>query len=401
VNGRPVIPARPQDDEERDVSEVRASEVLEVTMDGPVADAEGFLPTSEPVRLLEPDGSFREDPDHPVELSDDELIGLYRHMAVTRRLDRESINLQRQGQLGVYASCLGQEAAQVGSAAALAEQDWIFPSYRELGAAVVRDVDAGGLLHLYRGTWLSDHDPYEHNFGLLSIPIGTQALHATGFAMGARFDDNPLVALTYFGDGGTSEGDPHEAMNFAAVFDAPVIFFVQNNQYAISVPLSKQTKAPTLAHKAIGYGMPGVRCDGNDVLATYAVTKRAVERARRGDGPTFIEAMTYRMEAHTTSDDPSRYRTKEELAEAAKTDPLARMQNFLDNRGLWNDDLEASCDEAGKAAATALRDSIYDAPHGDPMEVFDHVYVDDTGHYERQRPELQAELDAAADGEGA
>jgi 2-oxoisovalerate dehydrogenase E1 component alpha subunit len=373
------------------------SEVLDVTSRAAATDDDGFLPTADPIRLLEPDGTFHEDPDLPIGLDDDGLVDLYRQMAVTRRLDREAINLQRQGQLGVYASCLGQEAAQVGSAAALAREDWIFPSYRELGAAVVRDVDAGGLLHLYRGTWLSDHDPYAHNFGLLSIPIGTQALHATGFAMGAKFDDNPLVALTYFGDGGTSEGDPHEAMNFAAVFDAPVIFFVQNNQYAISVPLSKQTKAPTLAHKAIGYGMPGVRCDGNDVLATYAVTKRAVDRARRGEGPTFIEAMTYRMEAHTTSDDPSRYRTKDELDEAAKTDPLVRMRNFLDGRGLWSDELEASCDEAGKQAATELRDSIYDAPHGDPMELFDHVYVDPAGHFERQREELRTELEAGGD----
>jgi 2-oxoisovalerate dehydrogenase E1 component alpha subunit len=353
-----------------------------------------LLPPNEPVRLLEPDGTFHDDPDHPVDLKDDDLLALYRRMVVTRRLDRESINLQRQGQLGVYASCLGQEAAQVGSASALDTEDWVFPSYRELGAAVVRDVDAGGLLHLYRGTWLSDHDPYAHNFGLLSIPIGTQALHATGFAMGARFDDNPLVALTYFGDGGTSEGDPHEAMNFAAVFDAPVIFFVQNNQYAISVPLEKQTKAPTLAHKAVGYGMPGYRCDGNDVLATYAVTKRAVDRARRGEGPSFIEAMTYRMEAHTTSDDPSRYRSDEELEEAAKTDPIARMRNFLSKRGLHDDTFEAECDDAGKAAATALRDAIYDAPHGDPMELFEHVYVDATGHFDGQREQMRAELDA-------
>jgi pyruvate dehydrogenase E1 component alpha subunit len=354
-----------------------------------------LLPPDEPVRLVDPDGTFHEDPDHPVDLTDDQLVSLYRWMVVTRKLDRESINLQRQGQLGVYASCLGQEAAQVGSASALATEDWIFPSYRELGAAVVRDVDAGGLLHLYRGTWLSDHDPYEHNFGLLAIPIGTQALHATGFAMGARFDDNPLVTLTYFGDGGTSEGDPHEAMNFAAVYAAPVIFFVQNNQYAISVPLDKQTKAPTLAHKAIGYGMPGYRCDGNDVLATYAVTKRAVDAARRGEGPAFIEAMTYRMEAHTTSDDPSRYRTEEEQTEAATTDPIARMRNYLVARGLHDDELERECEDAGKAAATELRESIYDAPHGDPMELFDHVYVDDTGHYESQRPQLRAELDAA------
>jgi 2-oxoisovalerate dehydrogenase E1 component alpha subunit len=384
----------------RDVSDTDALDLTR-TPDDPRTWPKGteLLPPDEPVTLVEPDGTYREHPDYPVSLSDTELVALYRRMVVTRRLDRESINLQRQGQLGVYASCLGQEAAQVGSASALETEDWVFPSYRELGAAVVRGVDAGGLLHLYRGTWLSDHDPYAHNFALLSIPIGTQALHATGFAMGARFDDNPLVALTYFGDGGTSEGDPHEAMNFAAVYDAPVIFFVQNNQYAISVPLSKQTKAPTLAHKAVGYGMPGLRCDGNDVVATYAVTKVAADRARRGDGPSFIEAMTYRMEAHTTSDDPSRYRSDEEKAEAAKTDPIERMRNFLTKRGLHDDDLERSCDEAGKAAATELREAIYDAPHGDPMELFEHVYVDPTGHYERQREELRAELDAAG-GEG-
>ncbi len=357
-----------------------------------------LLPPDEPIRLVEPDGTERPDADHVIDLSDDELVGLYRQMVLTRRLDREAINLQRQGQLGVYASCMGQEAAQVGSAAALSDGDWVFPSYRELGAAVVKGVDAGQLLHLYRGTWLSDHDPYEHHYALLSIPIGTQALHATGFAMGAKFDHNPLVALTYFGDGGTSEGDPHEAMNFAAVFDAPVIFFVQNNQYAISVPLDKQTKAPTLAHKAVGYGMPGYRCDGNDVLATYAVTKRAVDRARRGDGPAFIEALTYRMEAHTTSDDPTRYRSAEELEEAAKTDPIVRMRNFLVNRGLFDDDLEDACEEEGKAAAAELRESIYDAPHGDPMELFEHVYVDPTGHFDAQRAQLRAELDAAGEG---
>jgi 2-oxoisovalerate dehydrogenase E1 component alpha subunit len=358
-----------------------------------------LLPPDDPVRLVDPAGTFHEHPDLPVDLDDGQLQGLYRRMVVTRHLDRESINLQRQGQLGVYASCLGQEAAQVGSASALATEDWVFPSYRELGAAVVRDVEPGGLLHLYRGTWLSDHDPYEHNFGLLSIPIGTQALHATGFAMGAALDDNPLVTLTYFGDGGTSEGDPHEAMNFAAVFDAPVVFFVQNNQYAISVPLDKQTRAPTLAHKAVGYGMPGFRCDGNDVLATYAVTKRAVDRARRGEGPSFIEAMTYRMEAHTTSDDPSRYRSDEELRTAAESDPIARMRLYLAGRGLHDDEFERSCEQDARQAATALRASIYDAPHGDPMELFDHVYVDPAGHFERQREELAAELAAGQDGD--
>ena len=361
-------------------------------------DPRELLPPDEPVHLLDADGTEHEDPDHPHDLDDAQLRELYQSMVVTRKVDREAINLQRQGQLGVYASCMGQEAAQVGSAYALAADDWIFPSYRELGAALVRDVDAAGLLHLYRGTWLSDHDPYQHNFALMSIPIGTQALHATGFAIGARFDDNPIVVLSYFGDGGTSEGDPHEAMTFAGVQRAPVIFFVQNNQYAISVPLDKQTAAPTLAHKAIGYGIPGYRVDGNDVLATYAVTKRAVARARAGEGPAFIEALTYRMEAHTTSDDPTRYRTKEELDAAAKTDPIARMKNLLTSRDLYDDDLERKIDERAKEVATYVRDGIYDAPHGDPMELFEHVYVDPTGHFEDQAAQLRSELDTSSDG---
>jgi 2-oxoisovalerate dehydrogenase E1 component alpha subunit len=359
-----------------------------------VSDPNTLLPPPEPVHLLDPDGTLHDDPEHPLDLDDDDLRILYRFMAVTRKVDREAINLQRQGQLGVYASCLGQEAAQVGSAFALDDNDWIFPSYRELGAALVRHVDAAGFLHLYRGTWLSDHDPYAHNFALMSIPIGTQALHATGFAMGARFDHNPIVTMTYFGDGGTSEGDPHEAMTFAGVMQAPVIFFVQNNQYAISVPLDKQTAAPTLAHKAVGYGIPGRRCDGNDVLATYAVTKRAVERARRGEGPTFIEAMTYRMEAHTTSDDPTRYRTQEELDEAAKTDPLARMRNLLTKLDLYDADLDREIEAQAQQTASEVRAGIYDAPHGDPMELFEHVYVDPTGHFEEQRELLRTELDA-------
>ena len=374
-----------------------------VDLSAPVEeDPMTFLPPEEPVHLLDPDGTYHEDDDYPLDLKDEQLRDLYKLMVVTRKVDREAINLQRQGQLGVYASCLGQEAAQVGSAYALADQDWVFPSYREMGAAIARGVDSAGLLHLYRGTWLSDHDPYEHQFALMAIPIGTQTLHATGFAMGQRFDGSNVVTMVYFGDGGTSEGDPHEAMNFAGVFKAPVIFFVQNNQYAISVPLEQQTAAPTLAHKAVGYGMPGLRCDGNDVLATYAVTKRAVERAREGDGPAFIEALTYRMEAHTTSDDPTRYRTDEELEKAQETDPIARMKKFLQERDLYDDELEDEIEEHANSEAQRMRDEIYDAEHGDPMELFEHVYVDSTGHFEKQKEQLSFELEMgiSADVEG-
>ena len=361
-------------------------------------DPDSFLPELEPVQLIAPDGTYTEHPDLPVDLDDDKLRDLYRQMVITRRVDREAINLQRQGQLGLHASCMGQEAAQVGSAYALEREDWVFPSYREMGSAVVKDVDLGNLLHIWRGTWLSNHDPYAHNYGLMSIPIGTQALHATGFAMGAKLDDNPIVVMTYFGDGATSCGDPHEAMNFAGVYDAPVVFFIQNNQWAISVPLSSQTAAPTLAHKAVGYGFPGFRCDGNDVLATYVVSKQAVDRARRGDGPSLIEAMTYRMEAHTTSDDPSRYRTDAEEAAAAEADPLVRYKLFLEREGLWSDGFAEEIQAQSDAEATRMRDEIYEAPHGDPMELFEHVYVDPTGHFDVDREQLAAELAHASDG---
>ncbi|MPZ72313.1 MAG: pyruvate dehydrogenase (acetyl-transferring) E1 component subunit alpha [Nitriliruptorales bacterium] len=364
---------------------------------GPV-DPNTLLPPDEPVQLLDDQGTLHEVEGFPLDLKDEDFRNLYRYMVLARRVDKQAINLQRQGQLGVYASLLGQEAAQIGGAYALDEQDWVFPSYREMGAALVRGVDPGKVLHLFRGTWLSNHDPMATHFGLLSIPIGTQALHAAGFAMGAKFDGKDLVVMTYFGDGATSEGDPHEAMNFAAVYDAPCIFFVQNNQYAISVPLSKQTRAPTIAHKAVGYGMPGFRCDGNDVLATYAVARQAVDRARRGEGPSLIEALTYRMEAHTTADDPTRYRTPEELEEWKRRDPIARFETFLEAEGLLDDDFRAQIDEEARGYAARMREEIYDAPHGDPMELFEHVYVDPPASYEEQKAMLRREIASNQEG---
>ncbi len=358
-------------------------------------DPAELLPPDPPVQILDDEGHLHRVDGYPIDdLSDEDFRTLYRYMVVARRIDKQAINLQRQGQLGVYASLLGQEAAQVGGAYALAAQDWVFPSYREMGTAIVRGVDPAQMLHQWRGTWLSGHDPYEFNFGLLSIPIGTQALHGTGFAMGAAFDGKDTVVMAYFGDGATSEGDPHEALNFAAVFNAPIVFFVQNNQYAISTPLSEQTKAPTIAHKAVGYGMPGYRCDGNDVLATYAVTKKAVERARRGEGPSLIEAVTYRMEAHTTADDPTRYRTPAEADEWQRRDPIARFQAFLTDRGLLDDDLRARIDADVDTLAAHMREEIYDAPHGDPLELFTHVFVDPIPEHDEQAALLRRELAA-------
>jgi 2-oxoisovalerate dehydrogenase E1 component alpha subunit len=353
-----------------------------------------LLPEPEPIRLLQADGTLLERADLPLDLSADDLRALHRHMVMTRRLDREALVLQRQGQLAVYASCLGQEGAQVGSAFALQPQDWVFPSYREHGVARVRGLDPVRLLHHSRGTWLADHDPYEHHFALQSIPIATHALHATGFAMGAKLDGKSIVTAAYFGDGATSEGDAHEAFNFASVYQASTVFFIQNNHWAISVPVSRQMHAPTIAHRAIGYGMPGVRVDGNDVLASYAVMRQAVARARRGDGPTLIEAVTYRMEGHSTSDDPTKYRTPGELEKWAEADPLARMEAFLRHAGLWDDDFFAQVEVEVQAIADRIRAEIYEAPHGNPLELFDHVYVRPTAELRRQREQMRAEIES-------
>src|SRR6266545_4224222 len=264
------------------------------------------------VRLVADDGTLLKHDTYKVDLSDDELRDLYVKLVVVRRIDTEGTNLQRQGQLGIWAPCLGQEAAQVGSGCALAPGDFVFPSYREHGVAYVRGVDIMKILQLYRGVSLSGWDPHEKNFALYTIPIGTQALHAVGYAIGAKWDGAEQCTAVYFGDGGTSEGDTNEAFNFAAVNSAPVVFFCQNNQWAISVPLSKQMAAP-IWRRSYGFGFPGVQVDGNDVLAVLAVTRAAADRARDGGGPTLIEAVTYRLGAHTTTDDPTRYRTADDL----------------------------------------------------------------------------------------
>ena len=357
-------------------------------------DPRSLLPPDEPFQLLDVDGSAIGEADPAGDLDDDRLVELYRTMVVARQLDAQAIRLQRQGQLGVYASLRGQEAAQVGTAAALAPNDWVFPSYRELGVALVRGLDPAMLLHVFRGTWLGGHDPVKHRFGLITIPIATQALHAAGFAMAARLDGADVVTVVYMGDGATSEGDAHEALNFAAVFAAPCVFVVQNNRWAISVPLSRQTRAPSIAHKAVGYGMPGYRCDGNDVLACNATMRRALDHARAGNGPVLIEAVTYRMEAHTTADDPTRYRDDAELDEWRAKDPIARYAAFLRRRGLLDDALADRVDEAARAEAASLRAAIADAPHGDPLELFDHVYAEPTPRLRAQRRMLAAELRA-------
>ena len=274
------------------------------------------------VQLLTPEGERVSHPDYASDLDAGQLRSMYRDLVLVRRFDTEATALQRQGELGIWVSLLGQEAAQIGSGRALARQDFVFPTYREHGVAWCRNVDPVTLLGLYRGVNLGGWDPNEHNFHLYTIVIGAQTLHATGYAMGIQRDgavgsgdpDRDAAVIAYFGDGATAQGDVNEAFVFASVFNAPVVFFCQNNQWAISEPNERQTRIP-LYRRAAGFGFPGVRVDGNDVLAVHAVTRVALDRARRGEGPTFIEAFTYRMGAHTTSDDPTRYRIAAEVEE--------------------------------------------------------------------------------------
>jgi 2-oxoisovalerate dehydrogenase E1 component alpha subunit len=349
----------------------------------------------EPVQLLRPDGTLHPDERYPMDLDLDEIGELHAAMVVTRQLDQEFINLQRQGQLALFPSCRGQEAAQVGSAAALKPGDWVFPQYRELGVLIHRGVDPVEIGHLWRGTRHGSSQMIERRCAPLCVPIATHALHAVGLAMGAALDGSEDLAIAYIGDGATSEGDAHEAFNFAGVFDAPCIFFVQNNQWAISVPLSQQTRSLSLAHKAVAYGIPGVRCDGNDVLATWAVTSQAAKRAREGQGPTLIEAVTYRMGAHTTSDDPLRYRNPTELAEWATRDPIARVRLLLELEGWWTDGRADDIAEQAESACAHLRNGIYDAPPPAAEELFAHVYVTRTTELERQAAQLRLELGGA------
>ena len=350
------------------------------------------VPT-ETIQLLSPDGNLVPDAPLEADLKKDDLLEMYRFMALARKADAEATNLQRQGELGVYTPLLGQEGAQVGTAYALDEGDWIFPSYREMAMALMRKIDPVDILHMFRGTWHGGMwDPREHRFGLLSVPIATQILHASGFGIAAKLDGAKTVVVACFGDGATSEGDFHEGLNFAGVWRAPVVFFCQNNQYAISVPLDKQTAAPTLAVRALGYGFPGVRVDGNDVLACYAVAKEAVRRAREGSGPTLIEAVTFRRGPHSTADDPKRYRSDEELKRWEALDPIARFTKYLEREEILTEEFKEKVDAEGKELAAHIRAEIVGAGPRPAHELFEYVYSEEPEILRREEWLLGEEL---------
>ena len=339
------------------------------------------------VQLLTPEGERVHHPDYDVDLTPDELRALYRDLVLVRRIDAEATALQRQGELGLWAQLLGQEAAQVGSGRALRGDDFAFPTYREHGVAWTRDVDPLQLLGLFRGVTNGGWDPHDHNFALYTIVIGDQALHAVGYAMGIQRDGTDRAVITYFGDGATSQGDVNESFVFASVYNAPVVFFCQNNQWAISEPLERQTRIP-LYKRAAGFGFPGVRVDGNDVLAVLAVTRAALENAREGNGPTLIEAFTYRMGAHTTSDDPTRYRVAADLEAWKLKDPIERVKVYLARNGLGDHDFFDAVEAEAETLAIGLREGCRSLPNPAPESLFDHVYAEPHPLIDSEREEF-------------
>ncbi|GAA4350724.1 pyruvate dehydrogenase (acetyl-transferring) E1 component subunit alpha [Angustibacter luteus] len=359
------------------------------------------------VQLLTPAGERVEHPEYShyvADLQPEDLRALYRDLVLVRRVDAEATALQRQGELGIWASLLGQEAAQVGSGRAMAPQDYAFPTYREHGVAWCRGVDPLNLLGLFRGVNHGGWDPNEKNFHLYTIVIGAQTLHATGYAMGIQRDHavgtgepgRDAAVIAYFGDGATSQGDVNEAFVFAAVQNAPVVFFCQNNQWAISEPSERQTRIP-LYKRAAGFGFPGVRVDGNDVLAVYAVTKAALDNARNGNGPTFVEAFTYRMGAHTTSDDPTRYRVSAEVEVWKERDPISRLRAHLVANGMADEDFFNALDAESDELAAHVRQGCLDLPDPKPLDMFEHVYVDEHPLVAQERAEFAEYLESFAD----
>lgn len=359
-----------------------------------------MLPRDSAVRLIDADGVVTADPDYP--LPDGEtLLAAYRGLVEARRINDQASALVRQGRLAVYPSSHGQEACQVGAALAIAAEDWLFPTYRDAVAIIGRGVSPADAMVLLKGDWHSGYDVRAHRVAPQATPLATQLLHAVGFAYAAARRGDDTVVLALCGDGATSEGDFHEAMNFAAVFGVPVVFFVQNNEFAISVPLARQTAAPSLAHKAIGYGLPGQRVDGNDVAAVLAVLGEAVDRARAGGGPSLVEAHTYRMQAHTNADDDTRYRERAEVQAWVERDPLVRLRTHLRATGALDEAREAEYAASADEIAAALRTALNTDADLDPEDLFRFVTATRSPQLDEQWQMLRGEIERSAAFEAA
>lgn len=360
--------------------------------EGERMDHAELLPRDEAVQLIDATGTPVAD--HDYRLPDSEaLLTAYRGLVEGRRINDQASALVRQGRLAVYPSSHGQEACQIGAALALRDTDWLFPTYRDSVAVIARGVAPAEAMVLLKGDWHSGYDVREHRVAPQATPLATQLLHAVGFAYAAKQRGEDTVVLALCGDGATSEGDFHEAMNFAAVFHVPVVFFVQNNEFAISVPLSRQTAAPSLAHKAIGYGMPGQRVDGNDVAAVLAVLGEAVDRARAGGGPTLVEAHTYRMQAHTNADDDTRYREREEVQAWVARDPLTRLRTHLTTSGALTDELEKEIATGAEEIAAAMRAALNADADLDPEDLFRFVTAERSPQLQEQWHQLRDEIE--------
>jgi len=336
--------------------------------------------------ILDSDGNL--DSSLEPDIAPADLKRLYRGMLLGRRLDERMIRLQRQGRIGTFAPIKGQEASQLGSVFTLRRSDWMVPSFRETAAMLWRGWPIEKLLMLFAGRLEGGQPDESQNDLPITIPVATQLPHAVGLAYAAQYRGDDVVVMAYCGDGATSEGDFHEALNFAGVWSVPVVFLVQNNQWAISVPLKKQTHSRTIAQKALAYGVPGLQVDGNDVLAVYAACKEAVDRAREGHGPTLIECVTYRLGVHTTADDPTKYRTAEEVAEWEHKDPLTRFTGYLKKKRLLEDGLEEAVD-AEIAGAIQRFEATAAA---EPLTMFEHVYAELPPHLKAQREQAAAWL---------
>jgi pyruvate dehydrogenase E1 component alpha subunit len=336
----------------------------------------------EHLSILDSDGNL--DTTLEPELPAHDLRRLYRAMLLGRRLDERMLRLQRQGRIGTFAPIKGQEASQIGSVFTLRPTDWMVPSFRETAAMLWRGWPIEKILLVFAG-YLEGNQPAPEQRDLpITIPVATQLPHAVGLAYAAQYRGDDTVVMAYCGDGATSEGDFHEALNFAGVWHVPIVFVVQNNQWAISVPLKKQTHSRTLAQKAPAYGFPGIQVDGNDVLAVYAASHEAVERARSGGGPTLVECVTYRLGVHTTADDPTKYRSEEEVKAWEKKDPLTRFSAYLEKKNLLESGLEQQVDEEIARAVQAFESM----PAADPLAMFDHAYAEMPPLLRAQRDEM-------------
>jgi len=358
---------------------------------------ERTAPEGAMVQLLDPRGVRSTHPDVEVDLEPEELLALLRDMVLQRRLDTEAEALQRQGELGLWPGSRGQEAAQVGAGHATRPQDMLFPSYREHGVMLARDVDPLHILSIYRGVDHGGWDPVATRVHPATLVIAAQMLPAVGYAMGVQRDGavgtgdpaRDTAVMTFFGDGATSQGEAAEALNWAAVYHAPVVFFLQNNQWAISEPVQRQSSVP-LHRRADGVGMPSVFVDGNDVLAVLGVVRAALDRARAGGGPTFVEAYTYRMGAHTTSDDPTRYRTSAEVDDWRAKDPIDRFRTYLRAEGILDDDHEEQLAAESDAFAERLRSGVRELTDPAPASMFDHAYAEPHAQVVAERDEFLA-----------